>query len=1388
MRNWNEITPSPYPWEREALEFVRAFFPQHEPYRAWTNFEFIADDGSINECDLLFLGAFGFYLIEIKSWPGRLDGDTHTWRLSKEGSISSMDNPRLLNTRKAKKLASLLKKEKSTRQHGVPFLNSLVFLSDPNLDCRLGGTARSGVLTRHNIETSLKSGDLPGIDKIKRRINKPTSKGIERALEAIGLRPALSSRRIGDYDLQGNAIHECPHGSHQDWVAHHRSLDNVVRRIRIYNIGPNESAENRTLRTRAAKREFQILESLHHPGLVRPEQFTESERGPALVFPFDPDAQRLDHLLEARGDELSLDDRFELFRQLAEIVQFAHGQGVVHRSLHPRNILVTERDGGFIVRIMDWQLSRQILEGGNTTTGSSLTMHPEQFVEESAILYLAPECTSSPGDAAPHMDIFSLGALAFPIFAGTEPADSVHQRDQSLRQQGGLDLHRVSEGLPSELRDVVIECTAPIVGVRLTIGDLLAGLDLLLEQITAPETDDSVVADPLRATKGDRLEGDFPVLRRLGKGATATAFLIEDEGREVVLKLANKPELNRRIEQEFQTLKRARNHLIVEPYRRIDVSGLAGFTMQLAGPRTLAQKLQQEGALQPEFLQRFGEDLLSILHGLEDLGIYHRDIKPDNIGIGEIAKKSTLRLLLFDFSLASVPLDNKIAGTLKYRDPFLASNSARTYDTYAERYTAALTLCEMATGNLPIWGDGRTEPSLTAPDTPLHFDMVMVDESMRPALSAFLEKALHRDVTERFDNAQEMARAWTDVFEAGEQPRTSPTSDAGTKAGDDQEHVTNASEFDPLIKDSVLTTQLVTLVSQARVRTAFDRLNLLTVQDLLQYPLGRFRRMRGVGTKTRSEIEELYKALKKRFPEVDVDEQAATAEPENGAPASPPDTRNIDALYREIMAFLASTQEGSKTVNIIEEFLGCNVPEGERYWPTQTEVAEHQLVTRANVQVLLKKYRKHWLGLQSLATLRSDLAELLTKAGGVKTPEALIAEILAQRGCVANEPERSQRARAVLRAAVETERMHTDHAGEKAPRFLDARPEGNAVIALSRAHVDWMLQLGALADELATYEPPFPAGRVIERLRELTPPEGVRPPDNDSDLLQLAVTAASTAALSGRSELYPIGLSARKVLGRSSGALLGDRKLTVDSIRERVSSRYPKAEALPDRPALDELLEQSGFELQWNREANAYTWPETGGLSLSMTQRGSSFSAAPRVVAPAEIQVFESHLADVRGNGGFLVLTAPLERLGKLRAALAKTYDIETDSIDRLLIEAMRDVATEKNVSWDKVRAADAAEPDSQDGRNLRRLVSTAAERVSSELTSRSAPLLLSDLGLLARYQQLGLLESLREHAAEHATWLLIPEDSSTRPTVNRQPITILSANQHQPVPSKWGH
>ncbi|MEE8302200.1 MAG: NERD domain-containing protein, partial [Candidatus Tectomicrobia bacterium] len=66
---WVAIAASAYPWERAALSYVRERFPDQDPFRAWSNFEFVAEDGSINEVDLLVVSQYKIYLVEIKSRP-----------------------------------------------------------------------------------------------------------------------------------------------------------------------------------------------------------------------------------------------------------------------------------------------------------------------------------------------------------------------------------------------------------------------------------------------------------------------------------------------------------------------------------------------------------------------------------------------------------------------------------------------------------------------------------------------------------------------------------------------------------------------------------------------------------------------------------------------------------------------------------------------------------------------------------------------------------------------------------------------------------------------------------------------------------------------------------------------------------------------------------------------------------------------------------------------------------------------------------------------------------------------------------------------------------------------------------------------------------------------
>jgi serine/threonine protein kinase len=89
-------------------------------------------------------------------------------------------------------------------------------------------------------------------------------------------------------------------------------------------------------------------------------------------------------------------------------------------------------------------------------------------------------------------------------------------------------------------------------------------------------------------------------------------------------------------------------------------------------PTTLARQLEQEGPLSIDRLERFGDDLLDALEVLEDEGIAHRDIKPDNLGMIERGKNKERHLVLFDFSLTRADATNLHAGTAAYLDPFLS--------------------------------------------------------------------------------------------------------------------------------------------------------------------------------------------------------------------------------------------------------------------------------------------------------------------------------------------------------------------------------------------------------------------------------------------------------------------------------------------------------------------------------------------------------------------------------------------------------------------------------------------------------------------------------------------------------------------------------------------
>jgi hypothetical protein len=240
-QRWMAVTEPQFSWERAALTYLRERLPDQDPFRVWSNFEFIVEDGSINEVDLLVVSLDKIYLVEIKSRPGRVSGDAGTWTWTHEGRLLTEDNPLLLANRKAKKLKSLILHQNALRHTRTPFIEPIIFLSAPGFQCELSGAARTGVYLRHDTEqvghpdiiTVLRGAAEAigrGSGSPPQSIDRRLSQAIARALEQAGIRPSQRSHRVGDYQLEQLRAET---DACQDWQASHIRCPRVKRHLRL---------------------------------------------------------------------------------------------------------------------------------------------------------------------------------------------------------------------------------------------------------------------------------------------------------------------------------------------------------------------------------------------------------------------------------------------------------------------------------------------------------------------------------------------------------------------------------------------------------------------------------------------------------------------------------------------------------------------------------------------------------------------------------------------------------------------------------------------------------------------------------------------------------------------------------------------------------------------------------------------------------------------------------------------------------------------------------------------------------------------------------------------------------------------------------------------------
>lgn len=1356
----NVFAPPSHDRERRAFEYLERLLPDEAPFRGWANFEFVALDGAAFDVDALILCRNGLFLLEFVTSRGELELGERTWVHTQQNDVQRVfDNPYQLAARKARLLRSLLQEKTQGPEGGranTPHIEPVVWLTEPDIAPTPLGYGGEHVVFHHDtpwaqwdsrIDDVLLRGEGPAVRKSPWDLTAEVRDRLSKAFDEIGVGRSGRHRKFGDWRLK-TLLYAGPR--HQDWDAVHGSRPEQRSLARIYSI-PKDLPDDELRRLQeSARREYEILKGLRHRNILAVKQQMQSERRPGLLFERPDSGVRLDHWLDA--NKASVHDKLTLLIQIAEAVRFAHRKSIVHRALTPQSVIVAQPpDEPPTALVYNWNMSRkEAVETG--------TAHIHDYMDDVAQAYLAPELSFDPaaGEAA---DIYGIGAIAYRLFAGAPPAQSLAELVEVLSYASGLRPSRVMDGVPEEVDAFTFRATRAKVSDRYpSMTEVIDALEELRKDVAAiaPTT------DPLDASPGDLLDGRFEVVRRLGVGSTATALLAKMGEQEVVLKIANSSAHNTRLAAEAAALKQIKFPLIVRLIDTVTLGARHALVLQSAG-NTLRERLR-EGALSLDELRRYGEDLCDILVELERSGTLHRDIKPSNLGIGA-PSGSAQRLMLFDFSLADVSLEALEVGTPTYRDPFLREPGRYRWNEYADRYSGALTLYEMVTGRLPEWGDGRSDPVVET-SAECNIESHLIPAPVREPLTSFFRKSFSRAVRDRFDNAEEARDAWRDAFQATTH--------------------TEPGAHDAQFLDTTSETRVSSLGLSAVALDALDRLNVVTVGALIALKPQELQFQKGVSNAIRRELTELRAQLVDRFPV-----EAGLAEASVPATGTDASQYSVDQVLSRIDG---DTQDPQITKEFIAAILGGDDVLSALPWRTAEELAAR---TERDVDLFIKQFnalRLQWGRKQTLRPLRDDVVKLIENNGGALADVELAQRVLGLRGSLLDDADaRLAASAAICRAAVEAE------LADASSRVFLVRRTADTVFIATREELRNVLPLlGSRAEELVAEHGVLNPARADAELQAVLQQHrvGLLP---QLRLLTLAAAAAPTVALSSRNELYPVDLDPLQAVKLCAGIFVVGEDFTPAEIEERVRARYSKVAPFPGRPELDDILNEAGLNFAWDtsrRDSDgAYVNGDLKGVSLTRSTVATQFRTTSAVEAKQYSikQRFKERVESKVHHGGFLVLTVDGRRFTSARDWLCRQYTgLQLISIDELFLQALRASADELGVRWPLVLNADAATEGSEDRRNLLQLVKHhVVPRLEAALLARRGDLLLTEVGLLARYQAanaMSILSALHKASGTadgpRMVWVLVPGNQrDVHPKIGETLIPTINESEHAFVP-----
>ncbi|WP_030228204.1 Stk1 family PASTA domain-containing Ser/Thr kinase [Streptomyces sp. NRRL WC-3626] len=218
---------------------------------------------------------------------------------------------------------------------------------------------------------------------------------------------------------------------------------------------------------------------------------------------------------------------------------------------------------------------------------------------------------------------------------------------------------------------------------------------------------DTTLQDPL---VGQLLDGRYRVEARIAVGGMATVYRAVDTRLDRILalkvmhpSLAADGSFVERFIREAKSVARLAHPNVVQVFDQGTDGAYVYLAMEYIAGCTLRDVLRERGALQPRAALDILEPVLAALGAAHRAGFVHRDMKPENVLIGDDG-----RVKVADFGLVRAVdsvtnTTGTVLGTVSYLAPEQIENGIA--DTRVDVYACGILLYEMLTGEKPHDGD-----------------------------------------------------------------------------------------------------------------------------------------------------------------------------------------------------------------------------------------------------------------------------------------------------------------------------------------------------------------------------------------------------------------------------------------------------------------------------------------------------------------------------------------------------------------------------------------------------------------------------------------------------------------------------------------------------------